>query len=381
MAIFFEKNTLYRKGIKFKDTLFMSNSFTPWNPLDPMNHSCYTEFEYPGTIEEVVKYYDSVPTVKPNGPKLAPQPTKDSWYYSKDDADDGHISPFEKLKAFVKGGTYNMVRGLFCDKDGFSWGRTLTSAAVGTAIALTGPIGLAVAGGFGLLGAADNFAHSVKRAKNAVTDQEAREAYEGVGESASTAGLSLWGGFKGLKAIKNNFSFARSNPDANISLWTKLSQWDIRRTFTRRIIQNRPPVDEPVQPKPPVETGEIKFPVREGEVAGAGSPIALEGDYFPETTPTQVYPHTGPNAVKPADSYFAESTPIGDIPKTPPAKPQVAQPDYFAESTPTGYKPDTNPAPIQQNQYFSESSPVGDIPKGVNNIPQDAYFSEGTPMG
>lgn len=358
----------------------MTNSFTPWNPLDPMNRSMYTEYEYPGTIDEVVKYYDSVPAPNPNGPKLQPQPTKDSWYYSKDDADDGHISVMEKIKAFVKGGTYNMVRGLVCDNDGFSWGRTLTTAAVGTAIALTGPIGMAIAGGFGLLAAADNLNHSIKRAKYARTDGEARKAYEGVGESATTAGLSLWGGFKGLKALKNNFSFARSNPDANISLWGRLSQWDIRRSFTRRII-GRQPVDNPSTPRTQVEPNEIRFPVREGEVAGAGSAISVEGNYFPETTPTQVYPHTGPNAVKPADSYFAESTPIGDVTATPIAKPQAPAPDYFAESTPTGYKPDTTPHPVPTNEYFSGTAPTGSIPKGVNEIPENAYFSEGTPMG
>lgn len=216
----------------------MANSF---NPLDPMSNSAYWEYEYPGTIEEVVRYYDNMPD--PNGPKLRPQASKDSWYYSKDNRDDGHISPFEKLKAFLKGGTYNLVRGLFCDKDGFSISRTLTSAACITAVALTGPLGMTIAGGLGILGAVDNFIHSVKKAKNATTDQEAREAYEGFGESTSATGLSLFGGYKAINAIKNNFSWAKLHPNMKVPFSKKFLSWDASKYATVRENPN-PPAEE-----------------------------------------------------------------------------------------------------------------------------------------
>lgn len=193
--------------------------------LDPMHRSTYLEADYPGTIQEAVEYVESLPRVNPNGPKLRPQLQKDG-YYKQDGVDDGHISTFEKIKAFVKGGTYNMVRGLFCDKDGFSLSRTLTTAAVGTAIALTGPIGMAIAGGVGLLGGVGHFLNSTSKANSATTDQQAREAYEGIGEGTSTIGLSLFGGFKGLKAIKNNFAFAKSHPNLEIRTTDKLIRWD-----------------------------------------------------------------------------------------------------------------------------------------------------------
>lgn len=389
----------------------MANSF---NPLNPMNHSCYTEFEYPGTIEEVVRYYDNMPAANPNGPKLRPQVTKDSWYYSKDKADDGHISPFEKLKAFVKGGTYNMVKGLFCDKDGFSLSRTLTTAAVGTAIYLTGPIGVAVAGGFGLLAALDNFNQSAKLAKNAATDQEAREAYEGFGESTSTAGLSLFGGFKGINAIKNNFAWIKANPHMKVNFFDNFLKWDVSKYATLRPtkqpevkkppvteepiveppIQEKPPVTEepvvepPIQEKPPVTEEPVveppvieespiieRPPVTEPQYfnppeisrGGAGSPIPFEGEYFPNTTPTQVYPHTGVNAKPVSAEYFSETTPTGNITSTKSGTPKI-EPEYFSETNPTGYKPDINPT-NQQPQYFSESNPIGEInPKSNPDI-------------
>ena len=75
----------------------MTNAF---NPLDPMNHSMYHEYEYPGTIEEVVKYYDSLPD--PDGPKLRPQANKDSWCYSGDCTNEGKTSLIEKIKSFIK---------------------------------------------------------------------------------------------------------------------------------------------------------------------------------------------------------------------------------------------------------------------------------------
>ena len=187
-----------------------------FNPLDPMNHSMYLEDMYPSNVQEACDYVASMP--KLDGAKLKPQPTKDSWYYSNDGVDDGKISTKEKIKAFLKGGTYNMVKGMFCDENGFSLKRTLTTAAIAGAIALTGPVGLAVAGGVGLLAAGGNLINSAIKAKNSTTDDQTRKAYEGFGESATTAGLSLWGGIKGYKFVKNfNISGIISNLKNSIS--------------------------------------------------------------------------------------------------------------------------------------------------------------------
>ena len=76
----------------------MTNLF---NPLNPMNHSCYTEYEYPGTIEEVVQYYDSISASNKNGPKLKPQLTEDEWCNSENTLKKGS-SFLDKIKSFFK---------------------------------------------------------------------------------------------------------------------------------------------------------------------------------------------------------------------------------------------------------------------------------------
>ncbi|GEM_PF-4577271 len=196
-----------------------------FNRFDPMSKSMYLEALMPAMTDEVLSTpTTSFPplgtdTINPNGPKIKPQPQKDG-FYKNDGVDDGKISFKEKLKAFVKGGTYNMVRGMFCDKDGFSISRTLLTAGAAAAIALTGPIGAAVAGGIGLIAAGANFVKSANLAKTATTDQQAREAYEGFGEGTTTAALSAFGGFKGLKSLKNNFSSGTEG-----SFIQKLTKW------------------------------------------------------------------------------------------------------------------------------------------------------------
>lgn len=341
----------------------------PFNPLNPMNHSMYLESEIPTSIDEAIATIPSVPTyVNPNGPKLRPQPTKDSWYYNKDNLDDGQISTFEKLKAFAKGGTYNMIRGMFCDNQGFSIGRTLATAAGITAVALTGPIGLAVASGVGLIAAADNFTQSMRKAKTCVTDQQAREAFEGFGESTTTAGLALFGGFKGLKAIKNNFAFAKAHPDANITLKNKLLKWDVSKGYKPNTEPPKPVEENPPQPKPvedtPPSTNNTSKPVYY-EPSVSTSEINANG-YVPDWKPVGELP-------KPTrHPYFKESTPIGEIPK-----PVVEQPsavNYVADWKPTGNAPKPTKHP-----YFKESAPIENVPV-QNSAPQSqAYdFSYGT---
>ena len=114
---------------------------------------------------------------------------------------------------------------------------------------------------------------------------------------------------------------------------------------------------EPIitEPKEPITTTPRYYNTPDMPRGGAGSPIEFEGNYFPETTPTQVYPHTGVNA-KPVE-YFAESTPHGNITQTSKPTPKVAETEYFSESTPTGNIPKK-----VEPEYFSETKPTGEIP-------------------
>ena len=203
-----------------------------FNHLDPMNHSTYLMNDYPATYEEALEYGESLAPLGPDSPKLRPQLTKDG-YYRSDGEDDGKISFFEKTKAILKGGTYNLLKGLFCNENGFSIKRTLATALVGGAIALTGPIGLAIAGGIGTLASVVHLAKSVGRSENALTDIEARKAYEGIGEGVVSAALSMFAGFKGLSSIKNNFNIAK-NSNTSVSTLDKLKKWNMGRGLAQR---------------------------------------------------------------------------------------------------------------------------------------------------
>ena len=71
-----------------------------YNPNDPMCHSVYMESPVP-TIGEIVNGQTPNPVqyatpVNPNGPKLAPQPTKDG-YYKSDGVDDGRQRTLEEV--------------------------------------------------------------------------------------------------------------------------------------------------------------------------------------------------------------------------------------------------------------------------------------------
>ena len=237
-----------------------------------MNSSMYLDALAPGsTPDEILDnspYMTNFPAgvtepIRPNSPKLAPQLQKDSFYYSNDGNDDGQISGFEKLKAFLKGGTYNMVKGMFCDENGFSLKRTLLTAGAATAIALTGPIGAAIAGGVGLVCAGANFYKSASLANQATTDAQARKAYEGLGEGTTTALLSLWGGFKGLKTLKNNFS---SKFDG--TTLQRLTKWKLPLAKTT----------------PPPEGTGVKPPIEENPIVEEKSPVVEEKTPIVEDT-------------------------------------------------------------------------------------------------
>lgn len=333
-----------------------------YNPNDPMCRSVYMEMPVP-TIEEIVTGQTPNPLqyatpINPNGPRLAPQPTRDG-YYTSDGVDDGRISTFEKVKAFVKGGTYNMVRGLFCDKNGFSLGRTLMSAAGAAAIAFTGPVGMLAASGLGLICAVDNFNNSRHKAKFAVTDQQAREAFEGFGESAATAGLSIWGGWKGLKGIKAKFfkpKAAKPKP-------------------------NTPAGGQPAQPAQPAPAPQVNQPANPAPAPQGGTPPASTPapQGAPNTPPTSQPNSAGGTAAASAnigeinaEGFFNEWAPTGDIPVQKPATAKVTTHEYVADWKPTGDIPKGTTHP-----YTNEWAPTGDVPKPTSH----PYTSGWAPTG
>lgn len=326
-----------------------------YNPNDPMCHSVYMESPVP-TIGEIVNGQTPNPLqyatpVNPNGPKLAPQPIKDG-YYKSDGVDDGRISTFEKIKAFVKGGTYNMVRGLFCDKDGFSLSRTLLSAAGIAAVALTGPIGMAAAGGLGLICAFDNFNNARHQAKFATTDQQAREAYEGYGESAATAGLSLWGGWKGYKGIKAKWFGPKppvQQPPVQQPPGNTTPTGNNPSPVQNPPVNNTPPVQNtPVNNTPPVQNPPVQSTTsRTIDVPRQSiGPVSAEG-YFNEWAPTGDIPKTTRHP------YFNEWAPTGDIPPKP-VPPKVQTHEYIPDWKPTGNPPKPTPP-----EYVADWKPTG----------------------
>ena len=200
-----------------------------YNYLDPMNHPEYITYTMPTeTLIQTVPVPPAIPSIQnnPNKPEIKPQPKEDK-FYKFDGNDDGQINKWEKIKAFAKGSTYNIAKSLFCSDKGFSIKKTALTLGCAAALALTGPIGIAVAGAVGLGTGVVNFVNACKLSNTAKSDVDARIAYEKLGESTTTMGLSLFGGFKGLKFLKNNSKFAKSNPAMNISKWAKLSSWKL----------------------------------------------------------------------------------------------------------------------------------------------------------
>lgn len=238
----------------------MVNSY---NFLNPMNQSVYLEADYPLNKQDVLNYMESYTPPK-QGASLKPQPTKDSWYYNNDGKDDGKISFNEKFKAFIKGGTYNVIKGMFFDQDGFSLSRTLGTAAIATAIAFSGPIGAVAAGAIGLIAGAGKFVQAVQNAKSAVTDTQAREAYERVGEGTSISALSLFGGFKGINAIKQNFAFAKNHPDLKVAFTDRFTKWNVSKHATAKPTETEPTPasshETPIETVTETETTTIETP-------------------------------------------------------------------------------------------------------------------------
>ncbi len=282
----------------------------------------------------------------PDGPKLAPQPTKDSLYYRNDGKDDGKISILEKIKAVAKGGTYNLVKGMFFDENGFSLKRTLITAGAAAAIALTGPAGLAIAGTLGLVSAANHFIHSADAAKNATSDQEARNAYEGIGESATTAGLSVWAGWKGVKGLASKwFSKPKAAPPQGARLYEGP--------------ETGKPVTEPPVTEAPVEPPVTEPPVVEAPAAEITEPPVTEP---PVKNPVKVR--------KPrAKATGTKKTAKPRVKKTPVKKPaSVAEARSYTDRI---YNIDTTPN--QGVEYYYYGNPTNKLPDAGYNEPNHFF--------
>lgn len=127
---------------------------------------------------------------------------------------DGHISAVEKLSCVGKG-IWNFVKKPFTDEKGkFNLKKTIKSVAiaVGTAVAVTAAVAVVIASG-GTAGAviipliAAGVAMGGKKviengikASKATTNDEAREAWTGMGEGVAEIGFSVAGARTGLKA-------------------------------------------------------------------------------------------------------------------------------------------------------------------------------------
>ena len=115
---------------------------------------------------------------------------------TEDGKDDGKISFWSKLKNMGKG-ALKTVKGMFCDENGFSIKRTLTTVGVAAAgaalIAVTGgaaaPVLVAVGAGLGAL----NIGKGAIKAAAAKTDAEAEAAWQEIGGGTLEVGLAMTG--------------------------------------------------------------------------------------------------------------------------------------------------------------------------------------------
>lgn len=115
---------------------------------------------------------------------------------TEDGKDDGKISFWSKLKNMGKG-ALKTVKGMFCDENGFSIKRTLTTVAVAAAgaalIAVTGgtaaPVLVAIGAGLGAI----NIGKGAIKAATAKTDAEAEAAWQEIGGGTLEVGLAMTG--------------------------------------------------------------------------------------------------------------------------------------------------------------------------------------------
>lgn len=150
--------------------------------------------EYRQAIEETNKAYEmSKQGIIQDGNG---QLIKNDGYVVKDGKDDGKISFGQKLKNLGKG-VVKTFTGMFTDKNGkFSLKQTLKTALIGGACALATflcpPVGSALIYAGLAIGTAGVVKNGIKAAK-ATTDQEAEQAWQGIGTSGTIVAMSLVG--------------------------------------------------------------------------------------------------------------------------------------------------------------------------------------------
>jgi len=132
-------------------------------------------------------------------------------YIATDGNNDGKISFGQKLKNIGKGALRTFT-SMFTDKDGkFSWKQTLKTVAIAGAFiaanALLPGVGSVLLYGGLALGTAGLIKNGVKAAK-ATTDQEAEQAWQGIGTSGTVVAMSLVG-------------FKQKGAEANVSNATR----------------------------------------------------------------------------------------------------------------------------------------------------------------
>ena len=128
----------------------------------------------------------------------------DAWLSGEDNkctdgCDDGHISIFSKVWNFVEGQAKTVVgcvRSLF--NDPVKLFKFVGTAALMAAIAITGPVGVAVVSIIGIVGACGlinngikDFKNAVEISNNATSDAEAKAAFEQMGSGTLQVGVGI----------------------------------------------------------------------------------------------------------------------------------------------------------------------------------------------
>ena len=117
-------------------------------------------------------------------------------YYAQDGANDGEISGWNKFANFCKG-VGNLFTDMFFDEKGeFSLKKTVTTVAIGAAVATAAavvPFAAPVLLGVALVGGAVTLGAGAVNAATAKTDEEAEKAWQNIGSGATQTALALVG--------------------------------------------------------------------------------------------------------------------------------------------------------------------------------------------
>lgn len=117
-------------------------------------------------------------------------------YYATDGANDGEISGWNKLANFGKG-VANLFTDMFFDEKGeFSLKKTITTVAIGAAVATAAaviPFAAPVLLGLAVVGGGVTLAKGAINAATAKTDEEAEKAWQDIGSGSVQTALSLAG--------------------------------------------------------------------------------------------------------------------------------------------------------------------------------------------